>query len=162
MITKELLSYLYEYKDGNLYCKNLIGKNTRSKIGEKVGYRNKEGYTLIKIKQKSYLLHRIIYFLHYGYFPEQIDHIDGNPSNNKIENLRSATGSQNCINKKLSIRNTTGFKNVTFIKSIKKWRVQIKTKGVTKHFGCYDNLELADLVAQEARDKYFGSFARHC
>ena len=161
MITQEITNYYYEYKDGALFVKNVSKKNTRLKVGDKAGHTTKEGYTLIKINGKSYLLHRVIYFLHHGNFPDQVDHIDGNQTNNKIENLRSVTGSQNCMNKKISIRNTSGYKNVHWHEAAKKWRVQLKTKGISKNFGCYEDIELADLVAHEVRDKYFGRYARH-
>lgn len=161
MITKELLNELFIYNNGNLFVKNVSKKNTRLKIGDKAGHTTKQGYGLIKINGKSYLLHRVIYCMHYGYFPNQVDHIDNNPINNKIENLREVTGSQNCMNKKISIRNTSGYKNVCWHKAAKKWRVQIKIKGVSKNFGCYEDIELADLVAHEVRNKYFGKYARH-
>jgi hypothetical protein len=161
MITADYLNDMYEYKDGCLYYKKLAYKNTKA-IGDNVGYIAKSGYITTKIKNKSYLLHRLIYLMHYNYLPEQIDHIDGNPVNNLIENLRDVTGSQNCMNKKLSKINTSGYKNIHFIKKINKYRVQIKVKGKPLSFGCYEDVELADLVAQEVRDKYFGKFARHC
>jgi hypothetical protein len=97
----------------------------------------------------------------YGYLPKYIDHIDGNPSNNKIENLREVTNSQNCKNSKISITNKSGVKNVHWNKENKKWRVQLTINGKTKCFGSYDNLDTAELVAQEARNKYHGEYARH-
>ena len=160
MITPEFLNEIYEYKDGNLFYKKLVYKNTKA-IGDKVGYIAKSGYATTKIKNKSYLIHRLIYLMHYKYLPEQIDHIDGNPINNSIENLRDASGSQNCMNKKISAVNTSGYKNINYIKQINKYRVQLKVKGNPISFGCFSDVELADLVAQEARDKYFGKFARH-
>ena len=66
------------------------------------------------------------------------------------------------MNKKISKVNTSGYKNIHYIKQINKYRVQIKVKGKPLSFGCYEDVELADLVAQEVRDKYFGKFARHC
>jgi hypothetical protein len=161
MITKETLHELYTYKDGDLYYKKIIYGNTRRKVGDKVGYVVNEGYVVAKIKGKSYLVHRLIYMMHNGYIPDQIDHIDSNPANNKIENLRNVTGSQNCMNKKISKRNSSGYKNIHYVKAINKWRVQIKIKGKPLSFGCYEDVELADLVAQEVRNKYAGEFARH-
>lgn len=161
MITKELLHDLYEYKNGNLYYKKIIYGNTRRKIGDLAGYVTNEGYVSVKVNRKSYLVHRLIYLMHYGSMPQQIDHIDGNPSNNDIKNLREVTGSQNCMNKRISQKNTSGYKNICFVKKINKWRVQIKSKGKTLSFGCFEDIELADLVAQEVRNKYFGSYAKH-
>lgn len=160
MITKEILCDLYEYKNGHLYYKKIITKNTK-KIGDKVGSINKEGYVVTKIKNKSYLVHRLIYLMNHNNLPNQIDHIDGNPANNNIENLREANGSQNCMNKSLNRTNTSGYKNITWHKLLKKWRVQIKNNNTTKIFGNFEDLELAILVAEEARNKYAGEFARH-
>ena len=96
-----------------------------------------------------------------GYLPKFIDHIDCNPSNNKIENLREATFSQNQHNTKKRITNTSGVKNVHWYKPLKKWMVYIMINKKRKHLGYFNNIELAELVAQEARNKYHGKYARH-
>jgi len=99
--------------------------------------------------------------MHHNYFPEYIDHIDNNPLNNKIENLRECTLSQNSQNQKLKSNNTSRIKNVTWHKRVKKWQVQIMINGKNKYFGVYEDLHLAELVATEARIKYYAEFARH-
>jgi hypothetical protein len=93
--------------------------------------------------------------------PNFIDHIDCNKSNNKIENLRVATKSQNQCNRAITLLNKSGVKNVSWSKDRKEWVVQISVNGKKKFIGRYKDLELADLVAQEARDKFHGKFARH-
>jgi hypothetical protein len=90
-----------------------------------------------------------------------VDHIDGNPSNNRIENLRGATNAQNLQNAKIHQNNTSGIKNVHFDKQKNRWNVQLRIDKKIKHFGLYKDLELAELVATEARNKYHGDFARH-
>jgi hypothetical protein len=159
MITKELLHELFKYKDGNLYWK--VFRSPKVNIGTLAGGVHKPtGYYHIQLENKKYKIHRLIFLMHYGYLPKEIDHIDGNPANNKIENLREATRQQNCCNTKLKKLNTSGVKNVHLHKPTNKWLVQLMVNGKKKYFGLYDDLELADLVATEARDKYFGEFAR--
>ena len=90
-----------------------------------------------------------------------VDHIDSNRKNNRIENLRPATRSQNCSNTGIGKKNTSGCKGVYWKKDSKKWSVQIQANGKRINIGIFDNLELADLVAQEARDKFHGKYARN-
>ena len=156
MITKQLLNKIFEYKEGTLYYK--IKPCVRINVGDKAGYLRKDGYIQIIIKYKPYLIHRLIYMYHYGVMPIEIDHIEG--KSNNIENLRPANSSEN--NKNASIRkdNISGYKNVGFCNRNKKWAVRIRSDGKRRHIGYFDDLELADLVAQEARIKYHKEFAR--
>ena len=159
MITKELLHELFEYKDGHLYWK--VSRSQRVKVGNKAGGVHKpSGYYHIEFNSKKYKGHRLIFLMHHGNLPKVIDHIDGDKLNNKIENLREATQQQNCYNSGMKKLNTSGVKNVHLHKPTNKWLVQLMVNGKKKYFGLYEDLELADLVAQEARDKYFGEFAR--
>jgi molybdenum cofactor biosynthesis enzyme MoaA len=155
-LTKEYLHSLFDYKDGNLYWKiNRYGASRKKPAGSV----NSRKYHVVYIDYKQYSMHRIIFLMHHGYLPKIIDHIDGNPENNKIENLREANVFQNCQNSKINKRNTSGSKNVTFCKTINKWRVSVNGKRMS--FGNYDDIELADLVAQEVRDKYHKEFVKH-
>jgi len=71
-----------------------------AKAGCEAGSEIGRGYRQLKYKGKRYLVHRIIFFLVNGFLPEQVDHIDGDPSDNNPNNLRAATHSQNMINRK--------------------------------------------------------------
>ena len=158
MLNKQELHKIFEYKDGQLYWKESRGNVAK---GYKAGCLNARGYTEIWINKKLHKMHRIIFMMHYGYIPKMIDHIDGNPKNNCIENLRQATYNQNNHNAKIRKDNSTGCKNVSWHKIAKKWGVSIMFNKKTKHIGYFDDLELADLVAQEARNKYHKEFANH-
>lgn len=106
----------------------------------------KERYYNIKLtknsKTKFYIFHRLIF---QAYNPDtdisnlQIDHIDGNTKNNNITNLRTATASQNCCNKKIYKNNTSGYKNI-FITPYNTYVVQINIdkKKYTKTFKTLD------------------------
>ena len=158
MVTKELLNELFEYKNGILYSK-VDRYKTAIKKGNVVGSISNQGYLRTCINYKSYKLHRLIFMMFYGYMPVEIDHVNGNKTDNRIENLREVSHSQNEWNKSKTVRNTTGIKNITFENG--KWRVRVGANNKTINVGVFDNLELAELVAQEARNKYHGNFANH-
>jgi hypothetical protein len=107
-----------------------------------------------------YTLHRLIFIYHHGYAPKIIDHINNDRSDNRIENLREATQQQNCLNRKLHKNNTSGVKNVRWDKKCQKWVVELSINRKRRFFGWHEDLEFAELVALEARDKYHGVFAR--
>ena len=158
MITYAKVLELFEYKDGELYWKISTG---RSKVGKKAGCLDGDGYITIGFNNRDYKAHQLIFLIEKGYIPKEIDHINGIKNDNCIENLRDVSTSQNQQNSKISKNNTSGYKNVTWDSWAKKWRVQINTCGKNKYIGIFENLELADLVAQEARNKYHGEFACH-
>jgi len=157
-LTQEYLHSLFYYKDGHLYSKIDRYKTTIKKDSIIKCYL-KSGYLRTCINYKCYRTHRLIFMMHHGYMPEQIDHINGIKDDNRIENLRDATHSQNQVNKRLQKNNTSGIKNVTF--EFNKWRVRLSINGKLQNFGSYDDKELAELVSIEARDKYHKEFARH-
>jgi len=143
---------ILEDKDGVLYWR---------KTGKKAGTLHHTGYIQICVNQKLHNAHRLMFMLHHGWVPEVIDHVDGNRANNKIDNLRTATWSQNLQNMKLRPTNKSGCKNVSWSSTKQKWVVQLSIGGRQTNLGRFDDLELADLVATEARNKYHGAFARH-
>lgn len=160
MVTQEYLKQLFDYQDGQLIRK--IGRSRLGKIGEKAGGLDKvSGYYRLGIKGKGYLLHRMIFLHQNGFLPEFIDHINGLPTDNRIENLRVATKKQNCQNRIKHRNNTSSFKNVSWHKVHNKWGVSVYLNNKKKHFGYFEDLELADLVAQEVRSKYHRQFARN-
>jgi hypothetical protein len=156
------LSILNEYflhKDGKLYWKKITGN--RVSVGDEAGSLQGDGYLKVCLLGKKYAVHRIIYAMHNQLNPEVVDHIDGNRLNNKIDNLRACTKTQNNTNTSIRKHNTSGCKNVSFHKQTGKWRVIVRKDGKPHSFGLYDDIELADLVALEARNKLHGDFASH-
>ncbi len=125
-LNKEMINEIFEYKEGNLFYKKRL--STSVKIGDKVGYQNNIGYVKTKIKGKSYFVHRLIWIYHFGDTDLDIDHIDHNTFNNRIENLRIVNHIDNCRNRKLRKDNTSGFNGVMFNKSKKKWEVYLSQK----------------------------------
>jgi len=155
------LNELFEYCEGHLYWKSKPSNRVNIKVGDLAGYKNAQDYMAVGIHGRKYKNHRIIFFMHHGYIPDEIDHIDGNTLNNKIENLREATHAQNMANKKQYVNSLSGVKGVSWHKAAKKWYVQIRSNQKHLFQGLFNDLELAELVAIEARNKYHGQFARH-
>lgn len=161
MITQEEVKNLLEYCEGKLFWKTRGYGNAPIKAGSIAGSICSRGYIRIKLKNKNYLAHRLIFLIHHGYMPDFVDHVDGDKSNNNIENLREANRATNGWNRKPYANNKTGIKNIKLSKNSKSWLVNINVNKQRIYCGSFDDLELADLVAQEARDLYHGRFARH-
>ena len=157
--SQKILQSLFTYKDGHLYWKESRARCVKK--GGIAGCLRKDNYWQIYINNKAYFAHRLIYMFFYGTVPDQVDHIDNCQSNNRIENLRPASQSQNSLNRKISKQNKTGFKNVSIHSQTQKFHVTITLQNKLISFGLYNDLELADLVAQEARAKYCKEYARH-
>lgn len=157
MIEIDLLNDILEYKNGDLYWK----KSSRSCwVGKKAGTLC-NGYIEIRINKKHYYAHRLIFLMHNKYLPKFIDHKDGNTLNNKIENLRDATRSDNSANSKRKITNSSGYKGVYFRSDTNKWQAAL-TKNYKKiSLGSYKTALEAHNAYVEASKKYFGDFAKH-
>lgn len=143
----------------------LIRKVTRApnaRAGALVGSVDGRGYLHVTIGKSIYRVHRIIFFLHYGYDPDtHIDHIDGDRLNNRPSNLRPATDQQNAGNVLRSFRhNTSGFRGVSRNSKTGKWHAQIKLFGKQTYLGRFDTPEEAARCYDAAARKHFGAFAR--
>jgi len=151
---QEILKEYFDYhKDGKLIWKKSTGRT--AKIGNEAGYLNDNGYIRILFQGKKYAAHRLIWVWHKGDIPidKQIDHMDRNRSNNKIENLQEATHAQNLTNRSLSKRNKSGFNGVYFDKQAGKYKAQIMHLGKRKYLGFYDTKEEAASRREEEEKK---------
>jgi len=105
--------------------------------------------------------HRVIWAVHFGVWPEhEIDHINGDKSDNRISNLRAATSSENAWNKSAYVNNTSGFKGVAWNEKAGKWAANIKVFGVQKHIGYFDTPDEAHKAYCSAAAADHGDFAR--
>jgi len=146
----ELNGRLLKYEDGKLYVWREL-KTKPSYWLEVKGSVDKDGYRQVNINKKLYKFHRVVYFIHNPEWDihnsstdNSIDHIDRNPLNNSIENLRVVTHSQNMCN-----QNCKGY---TFIKARGKYKAQINVDGKNKHLGYFvseDDARDAYLIAKE-------------
>ena len=159
MITQKELKEILEYNEntGKFFWK--IKPMYNVNIGDKAG-NNHNGYTRLTINGKKYLTHRLAWLYVYGEFPKgDLDHIDNDRGNCRINNLRIANKSTNGFNRKKQANNTSGIKGVIWSKASNKWMVKIGVNKKKLYFGVWNDLEFAELVAQEARAKYHGEYA---
>ena len=134
----------------------------RVRVDGVAGSPGNRGYWRVKIGDRLYLSHRIVWAITNGVDPGdlQVDHIDGNPANNHPENLRLATNAQNGHNKaNRRVNNTSGVAGVRWYRSSQKCQVQIIVHGKQLHLGYFTCKEEAIKVRREAELKYFGEFA---
>jgi len=116
--------FRYDIDTGKLYWKN---KPQRSpiRIGNEVGSIDSQGYRTVRLMTKRYKAHRVVWHMHHGKWPNQIDHINGNRDDNCIENLRSVTIRENALNQAIPQNNTTGISGVCWATTAGKWIVHI-------------------------------------
>lgn len=159
VLTQEWLREHFRYEDGELYIKKKWdGAGLRNKLGRKVGSLNKNGYVYFSLKKKRYLLHRVVFFLHNGYFPKIVDHKNGVRSDNRIENLREADASKNQMNRKVSYGKRFGIKGVYDARG--KFNASIHLNGKKVHLGNFETKEEAKAAYDKAALEHFGEFAR--
>lgn len=140
----ELLSY--NSRTGILKWK--IARSRWHVPGSVAGHLTYWGYSTIMVDGKSYYAHRLAWLLHTGKWPKnQIDHINRVRDDNRIENLREATKSQNQINSGMYRNNKSGYRGVHFSKAANKWVAEIKRDGVIRHLGVF-------VTAKEASNKF--------
>lgn len=160
MLTQTFLKSILAYdKDTGVFTWIIDARNNAKK-GTVAGYKHHSGYSYIGIKGRGYASHRLVWLYVKGCLPEIIDHINGDKSDNRAVNLRIATVFENNRNANIRKDNTSGAKGVTFDKETGKWRVSVFVNKVRLNFGRHSDFELAALIAEEARIKYHGDFAR--
>lgn len=132
----------------------LSGKEALNSIGS-------NGQLFGSIFGRKYKAHRVIWLIATGDWPTGvIDHINGNPTDNRLSNLRDVSNAENLKNASLSKGNTSGFCGVHWHSKNKKWQAKIGVAGRTVHLGYFDSVvEAANARAQANSD--FGYSSRH-
>ena len=150
---KNILGSDFKYEDNKMY--RLSKKHNKWTCCNDVKL-DSRGYIRIRINKKLYQLHRIIYKYHnedwdltYSYNNE-IDHININPLDNKIENLRVVNNSQNLKNRNKFKNCSSKYKGVSWYKPTNKWRADILIDGKRKYLGYFTNEEEAHLAYKKA------------
>lgn len=126
-----------------------------------IGCKRPRGLVL-QIDKKAYLVHRLIYIYVEGSIPENmvIDHINGDPFDNRWNNLRLCTQAENGCNRKLNARNTTGFTGVVPATYTDRFECSVFFQGHRYHLGTFDTVEEASEVYEAKATELFGEFKR--
>ena len=136
---KEVLEYypeigIFMWRPGRVGCRTNV----------LAGSRNLHGYRDIRVDRVLYKAHRLAWLYVHGYFPENdIDHIDKNPSNNRINNLRAVSRSCNMRNTGNPKTNMSGCKGVWWDKSYRKWRAMVTINQNVKGLGSFSDYDEA-------------------
>ena len=117
------------------------------------------GYRKIRMDGANYLSHRLAWLYVHGEWPKhEIDHVDGDPSNNAWSNLRSASHRQNLRNQRISSNNKSGFKGVSWHKAGGRWCAQIKSDDKVVYLGLFDCPREAHAAYCAAGRSLYGEF----
>lgn len=119
------------------------------------------GYKVGSIFDKKYTAHRVVFAMVNGFWPEaEVDHIDGDRLNNRPQNLRGATRSQNQCNVGVMRSNTSGAKGVSWDRDRKMWRADIMVNYKRKHLGMFETVEEGAQAYKLASAKLHQDFGR--
>lgn len=131
--------------------------------GDKAGTLSKStGYFYITIDNVRHAAHRWAWFYMSGEMPkDQIDHINCDRTDNRFDNLREATLTENNRNRSRRKTNTSGHKGVYWHIAAGKWAASICVDCRTLHLGLFTDIEEAARVRRAAENEHFGKFARH-
>ncbi len=141
MLTQEELKSQLHYDPDTGIFTRLVSNNKKHKIGDIAGGINpSSGYYMIKVFGKRYSLHRLAWLYIYGYFPDLcIDHINRIRTDNRINNLRLSTNSENQQNRTICSNNKVGIKGVYKTKNYEKYVAQATLNGKHYYLGHFDS-----------------------
>lgn len=157
---KEKLNKTFDYINGGLYWK--IKHSRGVTIGQRAGcysaFHNRRSIRFNGVLYKEY---NLIWIYHNGDIPIglEVDHIDRDPMNNRIENLRLGTHAQNGYNLSISKKNTSGYKGVSFNKKKNMWESALMFNYKRIALGFFDDKNEAAKAYNEGARKYYGEFA---
>lgn len=153
----------YDPHTGNLFWRYFDGMSKRwnSRWAGKSAFTAKShGHHYGVISGRNYYAHRVIWAMQTGKWPEcQIDHINGDRCDNRWDNLRTATHSQNGMNRGPQKNNTSGYKGVYFHRQSGKWCARIKAGELNVSLGLHETAEMAAEAYRMAAEEMHGEFA---
>ncbi|KPL67383.1 hypothetical protein SZ64_04250 [Erythrobacter sp. SG61-1L] len=127
--------------------------------GRQAGTKTPEGYVVVKINDRNHGAHRVIWALIHGCWPDCIDHINGDGTDNRLSNLRAVSRAINQRNQKRHRSNTSGRTGVHWLASHEKWIAHIKIDGRSIHLGRFDDKDSA-IEARIVAEEKFGFTGR--
>jgi hypothetical protein len=158
MITADQARELFDYdpKTGWLHWRSSRG---RVKAGDRAGsFYERQGRINIQISKERYLAHRLIWLMEYGAWPDEIDHINHIPTDNRLENLRNVTHQENHCNRSMCSRNKSGTVGVRFVR--KRWQAVISHGGREIYLGKYKDEDKA-IAKRKMAEVIYGFHPNH-
>ena len=151
--------FILDESTGKLYWK--VNRQPGIKIGDEAGSVTEAGYIRAYVKGKRCTAHRIVWAMTKGEWPkDQLDHINGNRSDNRPSNLREASNQTNSKNKGMLKSNTSGHKGVSWVPHLQKWKSEITVDRKRIYLGVFTDIEEASAAYEEAATRYFLEFRR--
>lgn len=158
MLTQKRAIEIFDYNPETGDFFHAIKKGNQKK-GWKAGHVDFKGRVYLSADGRNYFAHRVAWLYVNGEWPSAaIDHIDGNQTNNAISNLRLATHSENEWNQGKRKCNTSGYKNVSWKPSARKYRASFGFKGKTIFVGYFDDPKEAFEAYKAKAALYHGEF----
>jgi len=159
MLTYGRVRSLFDYDPdtGRLVWKRPRG---RMRSGEEAGCNSGRGYIVLRIDGRMHYAHRVAFLWAHGYLPEEVDHINGDRSDNRRSNLRASTRPENSKNASRAANNTSGVPGVLWREHARKWTARIKVNQKNYYLGCFE--QKADAIAaRKSAEARFGFHTGH-
>ena len=146
---------VWRKREPELFSSEKAQKTWNSRFaGKEIGSRHTHGYLKACINYEQHFVHRLAFAHYYGRWPEnEIDHINGIRTDNRIENLRDVTRTENLQNQKLSSLRSRpdGLLGVHWNKDQNKWVAHIKVGKKSRHLGVFDGKQAAQAAYRSAK-----------
>lgn len=159
-LTRDRLKELLHYDPYTGRLTWLVDRKGPARAGCEAGCDNGQGYRRIYVDGKPYKGHRLAWFYMTGQWPREVDHINGDRSDNSWANLREVTRSQNKMNFSVYRSNSSGYPGVSYYRRTGKWKAQIQKAGQKTFLGYHDTPEQAAAAYERAANELFGEYAR--
>lgn len=157
MITAQRLRDLLAYDPETGIMKWRIASG-RVKPGTPITCTDSRGYVVVRVDGALQRVHRLAWLYVHGIAPSVIDHVNGNPGDNRIANLRECSIRQNTMNRSMQSNNTSGHVGVCFCKRRQKFRATITEGGKQISLGYFDSAVEASSAYKSRAQKAFGEF----
>jgi hypothetical protein len=161
ILTQERLKELLHYDPTTGLFTWRINRSPKTRAGDIAGSLDQDGYIKISINHKGIFAHRLAFLYMEGSMPVKfVDHIDMVKNNNSWSNLRQATNAENRRNVGKTCKNTSGYKGVTWISTLGKYKASCKIMDKQYYIGMFDDPAMASKAYQEFAKKHHKDFYR--